>query len=252
MLALGCLLLAAAGLGGYALQAMHRVRPFYAEAVQAPPEQLQTAAQRMEDRVEDLVSEPAPVGAWEMVFSDEEVNGWLVTILQEKYPTFLPPQVADPRVAFRENRCMLGYRYRGKTLETVISIEGAASLPEDDLAAVRLRKAFAGLLPLPMSRVVQEVALGAEKLGIPIRWAEEQGDPVLLVSVADALSTDNERRTLQRIELRDGELLLAGSVEPRETAAAAKGSTAMSDIRLPAWRSGNRQATYASASTPLP
>lgn len=210
----GSVLLAAAVFGGYALRATQEVRPFYAEAVQAPPEQLATAADRMETRVERLVNEPKPAGDWETVFTDEEVNGWVAMMLEDEYPDLLPPQVTEPRVAFREDRCMLGYRYRGKTLKTVISIEGAATMPERDLVAVRLERAFAGVLPLPMSKVVDEISIGAKKLGIPIQWSETGGDPVLLVKVAGALSTEEERRELERIKLRDGELVLAGSAEP--------------------------------------
>jgi hypothetical protein len=85
----------------------------------------------------------------------------------------------------------------------------------DDVPAVRLRAAWFGGLPLPMSRVVEEISASAAKLEIPIRWTETDGDPVLLASVTDALSTDEERRQLERLELRDGELLLAGKAEPR-------------------------------------
>lgn len=224
---LAAVLLAAAIAGGYALVALDRVRPFYKQAVNAPPEQLETAAKRMESRVEELVSAPKPSGQWQTVFTDEEVNGWLVAMLREHYPDLLPPEVIDPRVAFRNDRCLAGYRYRGKTIETVISVEGTASLPESDLVAVRLQRAFAGVLPLPMSRVVSEVTRVAQDLGIPIRWSEEQGDPVLLVSVAGALSTDQQRRQLQRIELQDGKLILAGAAHPTPPAEEAKDVVAM-------------------------
>lgn len=215
---LGCLLIAAATLGGYAYYAMREVRPFYAQAIEAPPRQLEAAAERMEARVEELVSDPKPPGPWETIFTDEEVNGWLATIVRDRYSDLLPPEVSEPRVAFRRDRCMIGYQYQGKTFRTVISIEGTASMPADDQVAVRLRQAYAGVLPLPMSRVVREVSLGAEKLGIPITWTEDDDDPVLHVSVAGALSTDEERREVQRIELREGELVLAGTAEPQSPA----------------------------------
>jgi hypothetical protein len=99
-----------------------------------------------------------------------------------------------------------------------ISVEGEAYMASEDIAAVRFRNARAGAIPIPLSEVVEEVSEGAVKLEIPVRWTEQEGDPVLLVSVANALSTHEELRRLEKIELRDGELRLAGKTEPRPKA----------------------------------
>jgi hypothetical protein len=91
-------------------------------------------------------------------------------------------------------------------------------MASEDIAAVRFRNARAGALPIPLSEVVEEVSAGAVKLEIPVRWTEQEGDPVLLVSVANALSTHEELRRLEKIELRENELRLAGKTEPRPDA----------------------------------
>ncbi len=211
---LGGFALLGAGAAAYVLQEIDKVQPFYAAAIQTDRQDLEIAGRRAEHRVETLLEVPKGTDRWETVFTDEEVNGWLAVILEEEYADLLPPEVTDPRVAFTPGGCKIGYRYQGRRIEGVVSVEGDAYMDADDVPAVRLRRAWFGGLPLPMSRVVEEITDSAAKLKIPIRWSEHEGDPVLLASVADALSTDEERRQLEQLELRDGELLLAGRAEP--------------------------------------
>jgi hypothetical protein len=209
------------------MRALGEVQPFYAEAMRVAPQQLESAGRQMESRVSALVSEAQPPGRWQTVFSDDEVNGWLAVTLKEKFSDLLPPEVSDPRVVFTDGGCKIGFRYDGEQLSAVISVEGDASIASEDVAAVRLRQAFLGGLPLPMSEVVDEITAIAAKLQLPIRWAHQDGDPILLAPVTNALSTDRERRQLERLELRDGQLLLAGSTSPRPSTPADPGEAAL-------------------------
>jgi len=208
---------------GLALRAMREVQPFYAAATQAKAEELESAGRRLQSRVSALYRKRKPTGLrrpqpsrrWQTVFTDAEVNGWLAVNLKEKYGELLPPGVSEPRVAFSEGVCKLGYQYDGKKFSTVISVEGEAFMVSKDVAAIRFRRAWAGALPLPMARVVKEITTAVALLELPLRWAEQDDDPVLLIPVADALSTSEELRRLEQLELRDGELRLAGSTAPR-------------------------------------
>ncbi|QDT72504.1 hypothetical protein [Lacipirellula limnantheis] len=205
----------AAVAGVVAFRATQAVDPFYAAAVAAKPAESREAGQRMENRVADLVDQAETTGRWQSIFSDAEVNGWLATILQEKYPTLLPPEVVDPRVSFQDWRCHIGYRYEGEKFQAVVTIEGEPFMASHDVAGLRLRKARIGVLPLPLSRVIEHINRGADDLQIAVKWIEHEGDPVMLVGVTNALSTDHEVRRLEEIELRQGELSLAGTATPR-------------------------------------
>jgi hypothetical protein len=218
------IVLAVMAIAGVVLfRATQAVDPFYAAAVAAKPAESREAGERMENRVADLVDQAETTGRWESIFSDAEVNGWLATILKEKYPTLLPPEVVDPRVSFVSGRCMIGYRYEGEQVRAVVTIEGEPFMASDDVAGLRLRKARIGILPLPLSKVVEHINRGAGDLQIPVKWIEHEGDPVMLVGVTNALSTDDEVRRLEEIELRDGELSLAGTATPRKSASRADG-----------------------------
>lgn len=214
---LGVLLAVTAIGGGWAYRAMREVEPFYAAAIETKPAELERAGRRMEDRVADLATESQTTGRWESKFTADEVNGWVALMLKEKYPDLLPPEVIDPRVAFSNGRCQVGYRYEGDRLRAVITIEGDASMANHDVAAVRLRRARFGALPLPLSQVVEEINERAADLDVPIKWIEQQGDPVLLVAVTNALSNEQEVRRLEKIDILEGELVLAGTATPRST-----------------------------------
>jgi hypothetical protein len=205
-----CLAALAAAVGGYVFYAVRSVRPFYAEAIAADPQELKSAGKRMEERVERLAEEAARVGRWEMVFTEDEVNGWLAYFLEDNRQKILPPEVEDPRIAFVEGGAKIGFRYLGNRLDSVISVEADAFMIANDVAAVRLRKAYLGVLPISMDEVVAQVTKGAASLRLPIRWTEHDGDPVVLLAVADAMSTDEEMRKLEHLELRNGEVVLAG------------------------------------------
>jgi hypothetical protein len=191
------------------------VRPFYAKALQADPHKLKSAGRRMERRVERLAERAAEVGHWRSVFTEDEVNGWLALYLEKNQDKLLPPEVADPRLAFVDGGVKIGFRYLGKRLDSVIELEADAFMAAEDVAALRLRKAYLGMLPLAMDDVVEQITKGAASLGLPIRWTTQDDDPVLLVAVADALSTEDEFRQLEKLELSEGEIRLAGKTEPR-------------------------------------
>jgi hypothetical protein len=172
-----------------------------------------------------LVDQVETTGRWESVFSDAEVNGWLATVVREKYPTLLPPEVVEPRVSFVDGRCLLGYRYEAGNVRAMVTIEGEPFMASNDVAGLRLRKARVGLLPLPLAKVVEHINHGAGELQVPVKWVEQEGDPVMLVGVTNALSTEEEVRRLEEIELRDGELALAGTATQRKAAEQRSGIT---------------------------
>ena len=211
------LLAAIAAVAGWAYWAKNEVEPFYAEALETKPAELEQSGRRMEDRVADLATAAQQTGRWESTFTADEVNGWVDLMLKEKFPDLLPPEVVDPRVAFSKDRCQVGYRYEGERLRAVITVEGNAFMASHDVAAVRLRKARLGAIPLPLSQVVEEISKLAADVKVPVEWIEQEGDPVLLVGVTNALSNDEEVRRLEKIDLREGELVIGGTVTPRST-----------------------------------
>jgi hypothetical protein len=77
--------------------------------------------------------------------------------------------------------------------------------------AIRVRKARAGALPLPLKGFLDRIADVALQSGLVLRWAQEDGDPVALFKIP---SEHEDYLTqgvfLESVELRDGAVYLAG------------------------------------------
>ena len=181
----GCILLAIAALvlvGAY--WGSKQVPEFYERALAAEPQRQAEAGEELERNVLELRNDVRQDGHWQAVFTDEQINGWLAVDLPEKFPRALPKQLKDPRVAIEPDLAQLAALYAGPQYSAVISLAVEIHLTDEpNVLAVRVHRARAGLLPVPLADWLDRVRLGAEQSGIPLRWVEQDGDPVALVSV---------------------------------------------------------------------
>ncbi|MEM9657030.1 MAG: hypothetical protein AAF961_01595, partial [Planctomycetota bacterium] len=173
-------------------------------------EVLAEAGKRLEIRLAALASDVQQQARWQAAISSAEINGWLASKLYERFPELPPDQMADPRVALGENALLVGFRYRGARFETTVSLEVDVFVAEEGLVAVRFRRASAGSLPLPLREVIEQANVLAARFGYALRWTRHEGDPVACVPLRDVVASPAERRKLESIELREGEILLAG------------------------------------------
>lgn len=196
---------------------------FYAEAMQADPAKQEEAGDELERRVLDLHNNARREGDWTAIFSDEQINGWLAVDLPKKYPRALPAGASDPRVAITEGQALLGCRHESARLSTVVSLAVTVDLSEEEnTLAIRIAKARAGALPVPMKRWLESITKGARRAGVPLRWAQLKGDPVALVPISIRhQELKNRQLVIESIELLDGEIRLAGRTEALTEASSA-------------------------------
>ena len=208
--------LALALLGTY--QAMVAVPEEYRAVVEADPEEQRQASDELLQQAAALASDVRQQRDWEAWFTEAQINGWLAVDLIENHPDALPEHIRDPRVAIREGTISLYCRTRRGGTETVLTLVVEPYLDEPNVLGLRFRKVRAGMMPLPMGGIVNEVGKAARDLELKLTWRQADGDPVALVTIPFLL--DDEGRTLwiERIEVRDGELYLAGGSKRPETA----------------------------------
>jgi hypothetical protein len=79
---------------------------------------------------------------------------------------------------------------------------------------LRIREVRAGLVPIPLKKVLDEVSRQAQQRGLPLRWSQEQADPVALIQLPlrDAALPHREIR-LESVTLHDGEVVVQGHTE---------------------------------------
>ena len=218
---LACLLLIGGALVGWSMyRAVKHVRPFYAEAVVAEPEELEAASRELESQATALYSDTQAPGRWSAVFTDRQLNGWLATQLAGEHSKLIPPGIRDPRLATTADAIQLGFLSVDAGIETVVSLDASVFLTDANQTgtssmAIRLRSIKAGLMPLPAGKIAEEIRTASQSWSLPIQWTRMEGDIVALVDLGEVLE-DKSPVTIDTLELRQGEIFISGETRELE------------------------------------
>ena len=200
-------------LGGLLLyQATRHVPDFYQQALEVNPQQQAAAGDELERQVLELHSEIQDEGRWQAVFDEDQINGWLASDLTEKFSDSLPAGVSAPRVAISPESVQLACQYQDPRIETVVSLTLSVAVNrQSNEVAITVQNVRAGLLPLPLKDLLDEVAAAARRAELDLRWAQSDGAPVALLRVpAEIPSLEVEGFQLDEIALGEGEIRLIG------------------------------------------
>jgi uncharacterized protein YpmS len=201
------------GLIGGAYYASRQVRPFYRQALAIEPEVLKRGSRELESRATALYSDARQQGQWHALFTAEQINGWLATQLASKENDTLPKNIRDPRVAIADDVLTLGFTTINGSVETIISVDASVFLTAEGDVAIRLLSVKAGALPLPVMQIADQLATACNKLSLPVRWTQQQGEPVALVELHSADSSNKHEFHIDTIDLGDSELYVSGHTE---------------------------------------
>lgn len=194
--------------------ASRRAPDFYRQALAATPADAVEQGERFERAALALHNQTQHAGRWETSLTADEINGWLATELPAKFPHLLPTGVSEPRVAIDGEQFHIAVHYERGGVDTVLSISGEAYLTaQTNEVAIRLIQARAGLVPIPLSRVIEEINDRAERSDVALSWSEVKGSPVALVRLSLDRDDDRGRVILDRLDASNNRLLLAGRTE---------------------------------------
>lgn len=190
--------------------AVTQVHPYYRAALERPPEELEEQSHQLESRFSALHSDVQDIGEWRTVISADELNGWLATKLPEAFPELLPESIKDPRVAITPEAVFLAAQSNIAGVDTVVSVEVEPFVTTEGDLALEVRHVLAGTLPLPKNDLFEQLSKATRGLKLPIRWTQNEGNPILLVERGTWDSADEQQRVLEALELAEGELFLSG------------------------------------------
>ena len=89
---------------------------------------------------------------------------------------------------------------------------------ETNTLAIRVSKLRAGVLPVPLKQFLDKITRAARNGDVPLAWRQIDGDPVALVTIPITHEDYAHREIyVDAIELRDGEIFLAGHTERKAT-----------------------------------
>lgn len=203
-----------------ARRALNYQPAFYAQALEASPSDQRQAGREFERNVLELHNELQEVEAWSHVFTDSQINGWLAVDLPTKFPQVLPPSISQPRVALAPGTLQLAFRYQDDKWSTVVNLSLDVQLTEQpNTFGVRIRKARAGWVPLPLRDFLDQISQAARRADLRLQWAQENGDPVALVTMPTPSDQEDPPPFLiDTVEIGDGQVTVAGRRKVQSTA----------------------------------
>ncbi len=210
----GCLM--AIVVGGYL--ATRHVPSFYREILDADPQTQRHSSRELIKQFSDLTGQAQEQETWQTRITEDQVNGWLAVDAIENHPDLLPSDMRDLRIRIEPDRATIACRYRTGSTWTVLSMDVDLYLLEPDVLALRVSHARAGLVPLPLSRIVQSIEQAAEQSDLRLRWLQDEGDPVAVLPIP--WSDGEHSLRIESLELGDGEIVLSGQVGPTVEATA--------------------------------
>ncbi|OHB77846.1 MAG: hypothetical protein A2W31_00785 [Planctomycetes bacterium RBG_16_64_10] len=206
-------LVATLGFVAIAYLGLARVPAFYRQALEQDAQRARQAGQELGSRATVLWSAVRRFGPWQAQFTSEQINGYLAVDLVANPRQGIVDEFRDPRVAIRRDRLLVGFRWQARGISTVSSVELGVYLVEPNVVACRIFAARAGSLPIPLNRLLDAFRRWAAHMEIPLHWAQADGDPVALITLP-AGNSDDRQIWLERLELVDGQVHLAGHTRP--------------------------------------
>lgn len=190
------------------------VPDFYRRALAVDPKEQEKASDEMLQNTAALVSDVKTKDRWQARFTAEQINGWLAVDLRRNYKQSLPESVRDPRVSIAEDEMTLACTYESGGFESVLSLVVDPYLPlsTPDVIALRIRRARAGLVGLPLQKVCDGISQAARSTKFGLTWSAPDGDPVALISLPETQG-GRRRVRIETLQLRDGEIYVAGTAE---------------------------------------
>ena len=190
---------------------------FYRKALESDRAAMQPSSDRMLRKAAALESALRKPGRWEFRITADEINGWLAVDLIENHPGALPNTMQDPRVSIRPDVMTVACRYNQGGTKSVLSLTiqpyVSRSVDGPNTLAVRIEAVRAGLLPLPLEKVLDGLSLAARDMGLELDWRRSGSKPVAMIAMPEM---DDLAVRIETLRLADGEIILAGITERRK------------------------------------
>lgn len=212
------MLVALAGTAGWAAwRVVSYVPHFYLQAEPLPGPSRQQASRQFESQIHNLfVNDIRYEASWQATLQGQELNSWLVEdFVRSNLASLLPPQISEPRVVFREDRVLIGFKYEVAGVPGLVSIELKVWLaPQEPNAIVLEVERFRfGALPLAPKLLQEEFGDRIRQQNVKVLWYRYQGHPTVVLR----LQADQREPSVlvQAIEVSEGRLSFKGrSLDP--------------------------------------
>lgn len=204
----------------YCVAEAQKVPEFYANVLQHDKEISKAEGDKFERNLAMLNNAFRLRTPWKLNFTQDEVNGWLASDLDEKFGDLVPTEFKEPRIVFNEHDVRIAFKYEKNGVNAVVVAKCDVFCTEkENEFAIKLLEVRSGVLSLPIGPWLERITEGFQFAGIDVTWADEDDKPVALIQMPDQLSSSGLHQyvILEAIDIRPGQLVIAGSSARKQT-----------------------------------
>jgi hypothetical protein len=187
-----------------------RQTPEFYEAVienEPAPEVRRDDAKVFVQRTLNLVDGMQHADKWAEEFTQSQINSWLSEELQPKYGSFVPEGVSHPRVRLADETIEVGFRYKHENWDSIVSVKTRPWVPKPNALAFEIQSIRAGLIPIPLERIVQDLSKQFEVEGYRVEWSEANGNDVVILHFT---KSGDDQPVLESVRVTNGKIIIAG------------------------------------------
>lgn len=189
------------------------VPEFYREAL-ADTNVTVESAEELQERTTELLERIEESPDWTETFTEQQINSWLAFEFPKLDQDWLPPEISQPRVHFQEGTILTACRYEGQGFSGVLSLKVRPRVTESHELALELISVKAGLLPIPLHRILEEIPEQNDLDGLSLTIVEIDGRDTLLISHDPDRDRSHELTT---VEVEDEQITLGGANRTEES-----------------------------------
>jgi len=189
--------------------AARQIPDFYEEVIQEEPqpEVRREQARKFIQQTDVLAERVQTKDEWQIDFTDGQINGWLAEELPRRFADLIPEGVSQPRVKADDGVLLLGFRYTGNGFAGVISFRLRPRIVSSNEVEIEIESFRAGLLPMPIESIVEEVVRRISREDWQIESRELEGKTFVTVRYVRPRRRDPQ---LESITLSDGIIRITG------------------------------------------
>ena len=199
----------------YAYHVSQQEPEFYKVALRQSPEVARAKGAELETTVMSIYNSVLEQGNWRGEVSQDQINGWLATQLQQKFPELLPEDVvANPRVSISQGEISLAGHAHFQNLQGIVVAKlDIFKTDQKDQFAVRFRDIHVGVIPVPIKPFADDISSGLNLHGYQTMWTEIEGDPLLTVIVPEEKLMVHAlyRVNIETIDLEEQKIIVSGT-----------------------------------------
>jgi hypothetical protein len=182
---------------------------FYRKSLDADPEKQAAAGKRLLQQITALDAAIQQDLSWQSVLTEDEVNGWLACDLAASFPQALPAVFRNPRVTIDKHGVTIAGLCEQSCFWTVVNLTFEPYMVKPNVLAIKILHARAGLAPVPMKPILDELSKAARQMQLHIEWRQSNGDPVALLSMPAGQKTRRAVR-IESVTLDQGKISISG------------------------------------------